>query len=84
MRLNMGLEDGKDEDFDRVILKMGINVDDGFIYFNEMLYRIFRSQFVVARKLKFNKVMLVMELATQFKIAAITLEEKSDSKKLSK
>ena len=27
----------------RIILKMGIVVDDGFIYFNEMLYRVMRA-----------------------------------------
>lgn len=44
MILKMGLSAGaKGDDFDRVILKMGINVDDGFIYFNEMLYRIMRA-----------------------------------------
>ena len=38
---------------------MGINVDEGFIYFHEMLYRIMRAQFVTAIDLKFNKVMTV-------------------------
>ena len=44
MRTRIGFGDNaKDEDLNRVILKMGINVDDGFIYFNEMLYRIMRA-----------------------------------------
>ena len=59
---------------------MGINVDDGFVYFNEMLYRIMRAQFVTAKNLKFNKVMTVSELVTQFKIAEITLSEKTAKK----
>mmetsp|Transcript_2721 Transcript_2721/g.3735 ORF Transcript_2721/g.3735 Transcript_2721/m.3735 type:complete len:101 (+) Transcript_2721:222-524(+) len=85
MRHKMGVgENAKDEDFDRMILKMGINVDDGFIYFNEMIYRIMRSQFVTAPKLKFNKVMTISELVTQFKIAEIMLTEKSASSKISK
>ena len=51
---------------------MGINVDDGFIYFNEMLYRIMRAQFVTARNLKFNKVMTISELVTQYKLSELT------------
>jgi len=44
IRHGMGIsENAKEEDLDRIILKMGINVDDGFIHFNEMLYRIMRS-----------------------------------------
>ena len=44
MQRNMGMDDYyKEEDINRMILKMGINVDEGFIYFNEMLYRIMRA-----------------------------------------
>ena len=32
-----------DEEINRGVLKMGINVDDGFIYFHEMLYRVMRA-----------------------------------------
>ena len=84
MKRKLGVEDAKSEDFDRIILKMGINVDDGFIYFNEMLYRIMRAQYVTARKLKFNKVMTVSELVTQFKIAEIILKEKRLGGKISR
>jgi len=85
MRLKMGFDkNAQDHDFDRIILKMGINVDDGFIYFNEMLYRIMRQQFVIARRMKFNKVMTVGELVTQFKISEIMLKEKSALSNLSK
>ena len=59
---------------------MGINVEDGFIYFNEMLYRIMRAQFVTALGMKLNKVMTVTELVTQYKIAELTLNEASQSK----
>ena len=76
MKRKMGIEDAQSEDFDRIILKMGINVDDGFIYFSEMLYRIMRAQYVTARKLKYNKVLTVSELVTQFKISEIMLKEK--------
>ena len=36
-------ENARDVDVNRMIIKMGINVDDGFIYFNEMLYRVMRA-----------------------------------------
>ena len=40
----MNIRDGaKDVDVNRTIIKMGINVEDGFIYFNEMLYRVMRA-----------------------------------------
>lgn len=70
-------DQAKDAVIDRIVLQMGINVDDGFIYFNEMLYRIMRAQFVTAKNLKFNKVLTVSELVTQFKLAEQTLIAKA-------
>ena len=79
MRLKMGIKNNcKEEEFDRIILKMNINVDDGFIYFNEMLYRIMRAQFVTGINLKLNKVMTINELKTQFQLAEIMLKEKQE------
>ena len=44
MQRSMGMDEySKEEDINRMILKMGINVDEGFIYFHEMLYRIMRA-----------------------------------------
>ena len=44
MKKNMGINEwAKQEDINRIVLKMGINVDDGFIYFSEMLYRVMRA-----------------------------------------
>jgi len=48
-------------DVQRVILKMGIQVNDGFIFFNEMLYRVMRAQF---GRVKLNRVMVLNELIT--------------------
>ena len=62
----MDIEDGaRYMDVQRVILKMGIQVDDGHIYFNEMLYRVMRAQF---GRVKQNKKMALNELVTQFRI----------------
>lgn len=82
MQKNMGMDDYyKEEDINRMILKMGINVDEGFIYFNEMLYRIMRAQFVTNKRLRFSKIMTVKELATQYAIAELTLKMKNHGQK---
>ena len=47
------------------MLKMGIRSDDGFVYFNELLYRLMREQYC---KFKLNKRMTLHELSTQFKL----------------
>lgn len=74
MLMNMELDDAaRSTDIQRVILKMGIQVDDGFIYFNEMLYRVMRAQF---GRVKQNKVMALNELVTQFRILEHTLHAK--------
>ena len=75
MLKKMDIDDGAREmDVQRVILKMGIQVDDGFIYFNEMLYRVMRAQF---GRVKINKFMVLQELVTQFKMLQFTLQAKS-------
>lgn len=79
IRQKMGVADGSRElDVQRIIIKMGINVDDGFIYFNEMLYRVMRAQF---GQVRFNKVMALNELVTQFRIMELTMKTKDQSMK---
>ena len=73
---NMDLsEKATEQDVQRIILKMGINVDDGFIYFNEMLYRLMRAQY---GKVNFNRVMALNELVAQFRIIEITMQAKEE------
>ena len=69
-------EKASEADVQRIILKMGINVDDGFIYFNEMLYRIMRAQY---GKVNFNRVMALNELVAQFRIIEITMHAKEEN-----
>jgi len=45
----------------RQMLKMGIRCDDGFIFFNELLYRCMRRQY---GNFKLNKRMQIVELKT--------------------
>lgn len=60
------------------VLKMGIRSEDGWIYFNELLYRAMRR---VYGNFKLNKKMQILELKTQFKIFMLTMTaRKIDSK----
>ena len=62
----MGMQSGsKISDVKKKLLKMGIKTDNGFIYFNELLYRLMREQYC---KFKLNKRMTLVELTTQFKL----------------
>ena len=54
--------------------------NDGFIYFNEMLYRVMRAQYVTYINLKFNRAMTVEELITQYRIAELTFQSKQEKK----
>jgi len=56
---------------------MGIKVDEGWIYFNELLYRCMKRVYC---DFKLNKRMQLLELNTQFKIFVLTLQTKSSSK----
>ena len=47
------------------VLKMSIKSDNGYIYFNEMLYRCMRRKY---GNMKINKKMQIFELRTQFNI----------------
>ena len=76
MRSKLGIFDDTDVgQINKIVLKMKLSVtDDGFIFFNEMLYRVMHQQYVTYINLKLNKVMTVQELVTQYKIAEITYE----------
>ena len=87
MRKRLKILDGIDDaQINKIVLKMNLAVtDDGFIFFNEMLYRLMHAMYVKggAKPLKLNKTMLVTELVTQYKIAEITYQNQQE-KKLSK
>jgi hypothetical protein len=58
---------------------MGIRCDDGFIYFNELLYRCMRRAY---GNFKLNKRMQIIELKTQYKIMGKTLAAQNLQSKL--
>ena len=66
MRRKLGIYDDTDvSQMNKIVLKMKLAVtDDGFIFFNEILYRIMHVQYVTYINLKLNKVMTVQELVT--------------------
>jgi hypothetical protein len=49
---------------------MGVKSDSGFVYFNELFYRVMRRKY---GSMKINKKMQIFELRTQYKIYQITL-----------
>lgn len=66
------------DELTKKILSMGIKVDDGWIYFNELLYRSLKRIYC---SFKLNKRMQLLELNTQFKIFVLTLQTKSSEYK---
>jgi hypothetical protein len=57
----LGMPGVRESELKRTMLKMGIRSDDGYIYFNELLYRAMKRVF---GNLKLNKKMLALELKT--------------------
>jgi hypothetical protein len=68
--LGFAVEFYDDGDLKKQLLKMGIKSDNGFIYFNELLYRCMRRKY---GNFKINKKMQKFELRTQFLIYQKTL-----------
>jgi hypothetical protein len=62
-------EEYDDGDLKKQMLKMAIKSDQGYIFFNEMLYRCMRRKY---GSMKINKKMQVFELRTQFAIYSMT------------
>jgi hypothetical protein len=58
-----------DSELKKNLLKMGIKSDNGYIYFNELLYRCMRRRY---GNMKINKKMQIFELRTQYRIYMIT------------
>jgi hypothetical protein len=56
---------------------MGIRGDDGWIYFNELLYRCLRRTY---GNFKLNKRMQIKELKTQFVLFQLTMKAKKEEK----
>ena len=70
--LPVGLPPETTEDqMKKIMLKMGIKCDDGYIYFNELLYRCMRRLY---GNFSLNRRMQIEELKTQFKIYQLKLK----------
>lgn len=60
-----------DGDLKKQLLKMGIKCEEGYIYFNELLYRCMKRKYGT---MKLSKKMQIFELKTQFQIYHLTLQ----------
>ena len=69
-------EETTEEQMKKIMLKMGIKCDDGYVYFNELLYRCMRRRY---GSFKLNKRMQIHELKTQYKIYMLKLSVSSPS-----
>ena len=67
----LGFADKNDIELQKNVLKMNIKSEDGWIYFNELLYRILRNQY---GKFTLNKNMQIRELITQYKLFNLTMK----------
>ena len=73
----MGMPNITDKDLRKNMLKMGIRSSEGYIYFNEMLYRCMRR---VYGQFKLNKQMQIFELKTQYKVLILQLAVQKKSR----
>lgn len=64
-------EQSDEKELQKEVLKMGIKGNNGFIYFNELLYRCMRRKY---GNMKLSKQMQIFELKTQYRIYLLTLE----------
>lgn len=78
--LGFGEHDYEDGELKKQLLKMAIKSDNGYIYFNELLYRCMRRKY---GNMKIGKKMQIFELKTQYSIYLITLNIQNQTKKLS-
>lgn len=77
--LNPHLQEGEEatpeSEIKKEVLKLGIRKENGFIYFNELLYRCMRR---VYGNFKLNKKMQIIELKTQFKLFRLTIKARTE------
>ena len=73
----LGGSDLSKSQLDKVVLLMSFKSEDGWIYFNELLYRILRKKY---GKFDLNKKMQIRELITQYRIFNITMSKVKVSK----
>jgi hypothetical protein len=64
-------EETTDNQIKKIMLKMGIRSDGGYVYFNELLYRCMRRQY---GNFKLGKKLQIKELITQFTLYGLTLK----------
>jgi hypothetical protein len=68
---------GQEESIDKIMLKMGIRSHNGFIYFNELLYRLMRYKYLT---FDLNTNMIIKELVMQYRLYELTYQTMNSSK----
>lgn len=68
--LGFNIDQFDDGEAKKQMLKMAIKSDQGYIFFNELLYRCMRRKY---GNMKINKKMQIFELRTQYSIYCMTL-----------
>lgn len=76
--LGFAAEFYSDGEVKKILLKMGIKSNFGFIYFNELLYRCMRRKY---GSMKINREMQIFELKTQYKIYLMSKQKASQTTK---
>lgn len=76
--LGFGKDDYEPAELKKQMLKMAIKSVNGYVYFNELLYRCMRRKYGL---MKINKKMQIFELLTQYRIYLMTLEKLKNREK---
>ena len=71
----LGFAGMSDIELQKHVIKMNIKSESGWIYFNELLYRILRNQY---GKFTLNKNMQIRELITQYRLFNLTMTQITD------
>ena len=66
----LGFSDMSGDELKKYVLKLNIKEEDGWIFFNELLYRILRNSY---GRFNLNKNMQIRELITQYKLFNLTM-----------
>ena len=74
----LGFKELKENELRKSVLRLNIKSEDGWIYFNELLYRLLRNQY---GSFKLNKKMQIRELITQFKLFNLTVSSIKQNRK---
>jgi hypothetical protein len=68
----------EEDSIEKIMLKMGIRANNGFIYFNELLYRLMRYKYLT---FELSTNMIVKELVMQYRLYELTFQAMNEKTK---